>query len=97
MFIATIAVMIWWFPFELHLNFSDLQQIVKTEHGEIPYGAYHYQQLIDECFVISKTINTSYTDLMDISIREKERMLEIIMEDNKKQQEEIEKIKRKTK
>lgn len=32
---------------------------------------------------------------MDISIREKERMIEIIVEDNKKQKEELDKIKAK--
>lgn len=79
------------------MSFSDLQQIVKTDDGEVPYAVYHYQQLIDECFIISKTINTSYSDLLDISIREKDRLLDIIVEDNKKQKEEFEKIKRKSK
>lgn len=61
----------------------------------MPYGIYRFQQIIDECFIISKTINTSYNDLMNISIREKERMIEIIVEDNRKQKEELDKIKAK--
>ena len=61
----------------------------------MPYGVFRFKQIIDECFAISKTINTSYTDLMNISIRERDRMIEIIVEDNKKQKEELDKIKAK--
>lgn len=77
------------------MSFSDPQQLIKTDDGEMPYGIYRFQQIIDECFIISKTINTSYTDLMNISIRERDRMIEIIVEDNKKQKEELDKIKAK--
>mgnify|MGYP004694361889 FL=1 len=77
------------------MSFSDPQQLIKTDDGEMPYGVYRFQQIIDECFIISKTINTSYTDLMNISIRERDRMIEIIVEDNKKQKEELDKIKAK--
>ena len=77
------------------MSFSDPQQLIKTDDGEMPYGVYRFQQIVDECFIISKTINTSYTDLMDISIRERDRMIEIIIEDNKKQKEELDKIKAK--
>lgn len=77
------------------MSFSDPQQLIKTDDGEMPYGIYRFQQIVDECFIISKTINTSYTDLMDISIRERDRMIEIIIEDNKKQKEELDKIKAK--
>ena len=82
-------------PFESQMSFSDPQQLIKTDDGEMPYGVYRFQQIIDECFIISKTINTSYTDLMNISIRERDRMIEIIVEDNKKQKEELDKIKAK--
>lgn len=77
------------------MSFSDPQQLIKTDDGEMPYGVYRFQQIIDECFIISKTINTSYTDLMNISVRERDRMIEIIVEDNKKQKEELDKIKAK--
>ena len=63
----------------------------------MPFGVFRFQQIIDECYIISKVIHTSYTDLMDISIRERDRMLELINEENKKQQEEIDKMKRKSK
>ena len=61
----------------------------------MPYGVFRFKQIIDECFAISKTINTSYTDLLDVSIPERDRMIQIIVEDNKKQQEELDKLKSK--
>lgn len=63
----------------------------------MPYGVYRYNEIIDECYIISKLINTSYIDLMEISVRERDRMLELINEENKREQERIEKIKRKSK
>lgn len=63
----------------------------------MPYGVYRYNEIIDECYIISKLINTSYLDLMEISVRERDRMLELINEENKREQERIEKIKRKSK
>lgn len=63
----------------------------------MPYGVYRYNEIIDECYIISKLINTSYVDLMEISVRERDRMLELINEENKREQERIENIKRKSK
>lgn len=63
----------------------------------MPYGLFRFQQIIDECYIISKVINTSYLDLMNISVRERDRMIELINDENKKQQEELDKIKRKSK
>lgn len=60
----------------------------------MPYGVYRYQQIIDECYIISKVIHTSYLDLMNVSIVERDRMLELIEEENKRQEEQLEKIKR---
>lgn len=61
----------------------------------MPYGVFRYKQIIDECFVISKTIHTSYLDLMNISVIEKNRILDIIEEENKRQQEQLDEIKKK--
>lgn len=63
----------------------------------MPYGLFRFQQIIDECYIISKVIHTSYLDLMNISVRERDRMIELINDENKKQQEELDKIKRKSK
>lgn len=71
--------------------------MIKTEDGEIPYGVYRFNQIIEECYVISKVIHTSYLDLMDISVMEKDKMLEFINEENKRNKEELDKIKRNSK
>lgn len=97
MSVATIAALTWLLRFALQQSFSDPRQTVKTENGEMPYGAFRFNQIIEECFYISKAINTSYLDLMEISVKEKNTMIEIINEENRKNQEEIEKIKRKAK
>ena len=65
-------------PFESQMSFSDPQQMIKTEDGEMPYGVYRYQEIIDESYIISKVIHTSYVDILDISIRERDRMIELI-------------------
>lgn len=71
--------------------------MIKTEDGEMPYGVYRYQELIDESYIISKVIHTSYVDILDISIREKDRMLELINEENKRNREDLDKLKAKSK
>ena len=42
-------------PFESQMNFSDPQQIIKTDDGEMPYGIFRYQQIIDESYIIKNT------------------------------------------
>lgn len=59
----------------------------------MPYGVYRYKQIIDECYIISKVIHTSYLDLMNISVIERNRILELIEEENKRQQEELDRLK----
>ena len=89
--------MIWSHPFESHQSFSDPQQIIKTEDGEMPYGVYRYQEIIDESYIISKVIHTSYVDILDISIRERDRMIELINEENRRNKEDLDKLKAKSK
>ena len=71
--------------------------MIKTEDGDMPYGVYRYQEIIDESYIISKVIHTSYVDILDISIRERDRMLELINEENKRNREDLDKLKDKTK
>ena len=71
--------------------------MIKTEEGEMPYGVYRYQEIIDESYIISKVIHTSYVDILDISIRERDRMLELINEENKRNREDLDKLKAKSK
>lgn len=63
----------------------------------MPYGVFRFQQIIDECYIISKVIHTSYKDLMDVSVMERDRMLEQINRESMQQQEELDKLKRKSK
>ena len=58
-----------------------------------PYGPYRYKQLIKECYIIAKNTNTPYTALMDITPTEKNELLNLIIEDNQKSQEAMEKLK----
>ena len=71
--------------------------MIKTEDGEMPYGVYRYQEIIDEYYIISKVIHTSYVDILDISIRERDRMIELINEENKRNREDLDKLKAKSK
>ena len=71
--------------------------MIKTEDGEMPYGVYRYQEIIDESYIISKVIHTSYVDILDISIRERDRMIELINEENRRNKEDLDKIKAKSK
>ena len=59
----------------------------------MPYGAYQYKRIIKECYLISKTLHTSYTDVLDITPSEKTELLNLIIEENKKLQSEMEKAK----
>ena len=63
-----------------------------TSDGK-PYGPYRYKQLIKECYIIAKNTNTPYTALMDITPTEKNELLNLIIEDNQKSQEAMEKLK----
>ena len=73
--------------FALGPNFLDPQT---TTNGE-NYGTYRYKQIIKECYIIAKNCNTPYTDLLDITPSEKVELLNLIIEENKKMQMELEK------
>ena len=69
---------------------------IKDSNGnekEIPYGPWKYKRIVEQCYLISHQINTSYTDILKISPREREYMLEFINEEIRKQKESLEKIK----
>ena len=71
---------------------------MKTDKGQtLPYGVVRFEEIIQECYIISKNINTSYTDLLDITPREKNMMLELLNNEAKRQQELYDKQKAKMK
>ena len=63
-----------------------------TSDGK-PYGPWKYKEIVKECYIISKNINTSYTDLLKITPTERKYIIEFLMEEYDKTREEIEKIK----
>lgn len=83
----------WWYPFASQVNFLDPQL---TNDGK-PYGPYRYKEIIRECYYISKTINTSYNDLLKITPIERQYLLSFIVEDINKEKEMIEKAKKERK
>lgn len=58
----------------------------------MPYGIYKYNRLVEECYYLSKAINTSYNDLLDNSLTEHHKLVDLLVRDNKRQQAALEKI-----
>lgn len=50
-------------------------------NGE-PYGPVRFAEIVKEQYKISKNINTSFTDLDQVSPRERELLIQYIQEDN---------------
>ena len=62
-----------------------------TSDGK-PYGPLRYKAIVQECFMISKNCNTSYSDLLNITPIEKQYLMEFIIQEfeaNKKAQDEM--------
>ena len=68
-------------------SFLDLQT---TKDGK-PYGPIRYKQLVKECYVIAKNTNTPYTALMDITPTEKNALIDLILEENRRSEEALQK------
>lgn len=58
-----------------------------------PYSAVRYKQIVQECFIISKNIHTSYNEVLNISPLERSYLLEFLVNDAKKKKAEVERIK----
>ena len=74
-------------PFASHLNFLDPQ---KTSDGR-PYGPIRYEQIVKDCYLISKNLNTSYADVLRITPVERNYLIKFLIEDAKRAQENVEK------
>lgn|GEM_PF-2564011 len=79
--------------FASHLNFLDPQL---TNDGK-PYGPYRYKQIVKECYLISKNVNTSYIDVMKMTPQERNYLLEFIAEEIQRKQELTEQVMNKSK
>ena len=75
-------------PFASQLSFLDPQL---TSNGK-PYAPLRVNEVIRQCYAISKHCNTSYLDVLEISPRERETLLSLIEDELKKKHEALEKI-----
>lgn len=66
-----------------------------TSNGR-PYGPYRYEKIVEECYVISKKTNTSYTDVLKMTPLEREYLLKFIRRDVERENELIEQRRRNT-
>ena len=69
---------------------------LKTSNGQ-DYGPYRYKQIIKELYIIAKNLHTSYTDLLDITPTEKHELLNLIIDENERSKEQMDKIKKEAK
>jgi hypothetical protein len=67
-----------------------------TNDGK-PYGPYRYKQIVKECYLISKNVNTSYIDVMKMTPQERNYLLEFIAEEIQRKQELTEQVMNKSK
>ena len=65
-----------------------------TKDGQ-PYGPIRYREIVQECYIISRHLNTSYTDLMNITPNERRCLLEMIKKESDEMKEMMEKQKEK--
>ena len=63
-----------------------------TKDGK-PYGPIRFKQIVKEIYILCKQLNSSYTDLLDITPTERDLLINFIVEENKKSEEAMEKIK----
>lgn len=86
--------------FSTNKHFLDPQL---TNDGK-PYGPWKYKRIVEECYFISHQINTSYTDLLKITPRERSYLIEFLNreaeaiqkqreESNKKLEQKVEEMK----
>ena len=62
--------------------------MTKDEKGnDIPYGPYRFKQIVQERYLISQVINTSYNDIGLITPLERKYLLEFKLEEIKKEKE----------
>lgn len=64
----------------------------KTTDGK-PYGPFRYKEIVRERYIISKHINTSYSDLGQITPIEREYLIEFITDELMKKQKALDEIK----
>ena len=64
-------------PFANNQTFLDP---LYTDNGE-PYGPARYKRIVQECYLISKNMNTSYSDVLKMTPKEREYLINFLLED----------------
>lgn len=73
--------------FASNQNFLDPKY---SNNGEL-YAPQRYNQIIEECTIITKQLHTSYTDLLKISPRERAQIVNVLEKMNKAEKEALDK------
>lgn len=77
-------------PFAPHRSFLDP---LLTSDGK-PYASERFNEIVKQCYLISKNCNTSYTDILSITPREREMLIDIVSAELKKQHDALKKLKK---
>ena len=51
-----------------------------TEDGK-PFGPIRYKEIVDECCIISKNLNTPYTEVLNISPTERNYIIKFLIKE----------------
>lgn len=51
-----------------------------TDDGK-PYGPIRYKEIVDECCIISKNLNTPYTDVLNITPTERNYIIKFLIKE----------------
>lgn len=65
----------------------------QTSKDGKPYGPKRFKEIVKECWYISDRLNTSYTDVLDMSVQERIYLTEYIVAKEEAAQKAIEQIK----
>ena len=65
----------------------------QTTNDGLPYAPIRYKEIVKECYIISKNLNTSYVDLLKITPTEKNYMLEFLKQEAEHNKQIMEKMK----
>lgn len=66
---------------ESPLSFFDPLWTRDKSAQKVPYRPERYKQIVLECYYISRNINTSYNDILEISPRERELLRDYVREE----------------
>ena len=77
-----------WHPFASQRNFLDP---LLTSDGK-PYAPEAFRRIVQECYLLTKNLHTSYTDILRITPTERHYLLQFLFEDAQKNKEYLEKI-----